>query len=288
MRACLALFACCFCALAQDTRDVHEPVVPQVCTALTAGLHSIENRKSIYESDESHLDTARIQKALDECPGSQAVELKSDAGHDAFLSGPLQLRKGVTFLIDKDVVLFGSRNPADYEVTAGSCGIVAHDNSPGCKPLIGGANVADAAVMGEGTIDGRGWVKLIGKDVTWWQLAEQARSGGSQHCFRILVLSHCDNFTLYKVTLKNSPNFHVYYGNGDGFTAWGVIIDTPKKARNTDGIDPGGSKNVTITHCFIHTGDDHVAIKAGSQGHVSHMTISHKPFLYRARHVHRQ
>jgi polygalacturonase len=142
--------------------------------------------------------------------------------------------------------------------------------------MINGAGVAGAGVMGDGTIDGRGWAKMLGKNVSWWEIAEEARKGGNQNCPRILVLSRCDNFTLYRVTLKNSANFHVAYSGGNGFTAWGVIIDTPKTARNTDGIDPGSSTNVTIAHCYIKTGDDNVAIKAG--GRVSHMTIAHNHF----------
>ena len=55
-----------------------------------------------------------------------------------------------------------------------------------------------------------------------------------------------DNFTLYRITLKNSPNFHVSYSSGNGFTVWGVKIQAPKRARKTDGIDPGNSTNVTI------------------------------------------
>jgi len=92
------------------------------------------------------------------------------------------------------------------------------------------------------------------------------------------VLSHCDNFTLYRITLRNSPNFHVAYSGGNGFTAWGVIINSPKAARNTDGIDPGNCQNVTIKRCFIHTGDDNVAIKAGSPGPTSHITIEDNHF----------
>jgi polygalacturonase len=130
--------------------------------------------------------------------------------------------------------------------------------------------------MGDGVIDGRGWSKMLGKTASWWEIAEEARKGGNQNCPRILVLNRCDDFTLYRVTLKNSANFHVAYSGGNGFTAWGVIIDTPKTARNTDGIDPGSSTNVTIAHCYIKTGDDNVAIKAG--GHVSHMTIAHNHF----------
>jgi polygalacturonase len=183
----------------------------------------------------------------------------------------------VTLRIDAGAILFGSRNPRDYDVRPGSCGIV--DNSgKGCKPLISGDHVAHAAVAGDGVIDGRGWATLLGSKITWWDLAELARAGGSQNCPRLIVLSHADDFTLYRITLKNPGNFHVYYDSGDGFTAWGVIIDTPKNARNTDGIDPSGATNVTIAHCYIYSGDDNVAIKAGTGRHASHMTIAHNHF----------
>src|SRR5260370_14146187 len=246
---------------AQDTRNVTEPKIPRSCAVLTANLSS-------HELDEGKPDTQRIQKAIDNCKPGQAVKLKATSIDDAFLSGPLELRAGVTLLIDVNTTLFASRNPRDYDVSPGKCGIV-DKSGRGRKPLIAGNGVADAAVMGDGAIDGRGWAN-------WWDLAEQARAGGNQNCPRLIVLSHCDNFTLYRITLKNSPNFHVYYGAGNGFTAWGVTIKAPKKARNTDGIDPSASSNVTITHCSISTGDDQVAIKAG--GHCSHMTIAHNRF----------
>ena len=135
--------------------------------------------------------------------------------------------------------------------------------------------------MGDGTIDGRGGAKMLGKDLSWWDLAEQARTGGGQQVPRILVADYANDFTLYRITLKNSPNFHVVYNHGDGFTVWGLKIDTPKRlARNTDGIDPGdGSKNITITHSFIRTGDDNVAIKGGPGG-VTNMTVAHNHFYW--------
>ena len=132
--------------------------------------------------------------------------------------------------------------------------------------------------MGDGIIDGRGGEKILGQDITWWELADKARAGGNQNNPRIMILSHCDNFTLYRITLRNSPNFHVDYKSGNGFTVWGVKIYSPKRARNTDGIDPGNSTNVTITHSFIDAGDDNVAIKAGAGLPTTHMTISHNHF----------
>jgi polygalacturonase len=271
----LAFAIVAFTASAQDTRNVTEPVIPPSCAVLTAKLPA-----KLSEADENRPDTARIQDALDRCAAGQAVELKSAGDVRAFLSGPFQLRAGVTLVIDGDAILYASRNPRDYDVSPGSCGVV-NKGGRGCKALITGDHVAHAGVMGDGWIDGRGPSTLTGQTVSWWDLAQQAKvTNLNQNCPRILVLSHADDFTLYRIRLRNSPNFHVAYNGGNGFTAWGVIIDTPKAGRNTDGIDPGNSTNVTITHCFIRAGDDNVAIKAGLPGPTTHITVAHNHFYY--------
>jgi polygalacturonase len=263
---------------AQDTRTVTEPALPPVCHTLKAQLS--RNGHSVAAADEAKLDTARVQQALDSCGKGQGVLLQAHDANNAFLSGPLELREGVTLIVDKGVTLFASRDPAIFEKSPGSCGLV-NDSPSGCNPLISARHVSGAGVMGDGTIDGRGGEKLLGKDVTWWDLAEQARTGGRQQVPRLIVTDTADNFTLYRITLKNSPNFHVVYNHGDGFTVWDLKIDTPKRgARNTDGVDPGaGSKNITITHSYIRTGDDNVAIKGGTGG-ITNMTVSHNHFYW--------
>lgn len=266
--------------LAQDTRIVTEPTLPPICTELQAQLPSPIPEA---ESAEQQLDTARIQKALDHCGKGKAVALRasgssSSGANTAFLSGPLELRANVTLLIDKGVTLFASRDPRVYDITSDSCGIV-NDEHNGCKPLISAKHISGAAIMGEGTIDGRGGARLLHQNVTWWDLAEQARPNRRQQVPRLLVTDYADNFTLYNTTYKNSPNFHIVYNHGNGFTVWGVRIDTPQRlARNTDGIDPGGSKNITITHTYIRTGDDNIAIKGGDT--ISNMTVSHNHFYW--------
>ena len=263
---------------AQDQRKVTEPVIPKSCAVLTALLRAVNDNTTLAEADEQKTDTARIQTALDRCAAGQAVEMVASSSTSAFLSGPLQLPAGVTLLVDANTILFGSRNPRDYDVSSGSCGVVDH-NGRGCKPLISASHVENSGVMGDGIIDGRGWAKLLGGKKSWWDLAEDARGDDlRQNCPRLLQLDHADNFSLYRITLKNSPNFHVAYSGGTGFTAWGVIIDTPKHARNTDGIDPISAQNVTITYSYIHTGDDNVAIKAGDAGPSSHITVAHNHF----------
>ena len=280
MKICVALALVAFAAplVAQDTRTVTEPVFPQACVTLDA--QQKRAGATLAPADEAKLDTERIQKAMNSCGKGKAVELRGTSAADAFLTGPLELRDGVTLLVDKGVTLFASRDAEVFATSPGSCGVL-NDKGRNCKPLLSASHVSGAGIMGDGTIDARGGEKYLGKSVSAWDLAEQARTGPRQQVSRILVADHADNFTLYRITLKNSPNFHVSYNNGNGFTVWGVRIDTPKRlARNTDGIDPGnGAKNVTITHSYIRTGDDNVAIKGGTGG-ATNMTISHNHFYW--------
>ena len=267
-------------ARAQDTRTVSEPTIPPVCATLHAQLiapHGID------AADEAKLDTERLQGAIDGCASGKALELAADGAKNAFLTGPLELRKGVTLLIDKGATLYGSRNPDDYATRPGSCGVVNNEKG-GCHPLIHASHADGVGIMGEGTIDGRGGAKLLvnGKagSESWWDLANDARKGGNQQVPRLVIFDSSNNVTIYRITLKNSANFHVSYNNGDGFTVWGLRIDTPKSARNTDGVDPGnGSKNITVTHSFIRAGDDNIAIKGGTGG-LTNMTVSHNHFYY--------
>jgi polygalacturonase len=167
----LAAFSLTLAAHAQDTRNVTEPVIPQSCAVLTAKLAAVEGNKTLADADEAKPDTGRIQQAMDTCPKGQAVVLKAAGALNAFLTGPLDLKPGVTLVVDAKTILFGSRDAKVYEVSPGSCGIVSQAGR-GCRAMINGTGVAGAGVMGDGAVDGRGWAKVLGKNVSWWDLAE--------------------------------------------------------------------------------------------------------------------
>jgi Glycosyl hydrolases family 28/Bacterial Ig-like domain (group 3) len=265
-------------ANAQDSRTVTEPVFPATCSTLQAQQAIVSGEPA----SETSFDTARLQSALTGCAKGQAVELQTSGTNNAFLIQPITIPTGVTLLVDGGVTVFASRNPADYQVSgAETCGTVGTAGN-GCNPLFniaGNASSTGAGIMGYGVIDGRGEDKLLVNGTAsanaWWDIAIQAqeKSGGAQNNFVMLAASKASNFTLYKITFKNSPMFHVTWkGSGsNGLTVWGMKIITPFSARNSDGIDPDGS-NITITNSSISDGDDNIAISASSAA--SNITIS--------------
>lgn len=241
-------------ANAQDRRTVTEPRLPAIaCETLTP---KAGNR------------AADLQAALKRCAG-QAVRLR--AGR--YDSGPLELPMRTTLWLDRAAVLAAIPDPVLFDNGERACGKI-DQRGKGCRPLLHIADATDVAIVGDGTIEGNGGQPMAGGSETWWQLARRAQvEKGDQNVPRLIVADRGRNFVLYRVRLANSPNFHVVANRLQGFTAWGVIIDTPADARNTDGIDPGASEDVTITKTFIRTGDDNVAIKAGKTGGTRYVSI---------------
>ncbi len=270
-----------------DSRTVTEPSFPAVCTTLTAQFSSVnDDLPTSVDATNTNPDGARIQAALTGCANTnQSVRLSIDgAGHNAYLTGPLNMPSGVTLLVDPGVVVYFSRNVQDYDVVAGThtCGTVnSNSATSSCLPLININNVSNVGIMGFGKLDGRGGDTLLNAfpssyaGQSWWGLSAIANSGGNQQNPRFIQISGSTNITLYKITLRNSPLFHISMPGSEGvngMTAWDIKIVTPTTARNTDGIDPDNAQNVTVTKSWISDGDDNVAV--GSSGATTGASIN--------------
>jgi polygalacturonase len=90
---------------------------------------------------------------------------------NGFISGPLTLPSGVTLWIDKGVTLYGSRDAKAYapNLAGPYCANTAVSSSKAgssgnCLPLIGGNNLVNSAVMGDGRIDSRGYAEIVTTD----------------------------------------------------------------------------------------------------------------------------
>jgi polygalacturonase len=247
-----------------DPKLPAQPTIPPACTTLTASLAVAAGGVP----SESSFDTTRIQSALDACGSGKAVRLVASGANDAFITGPLNLPAGVTLWVDAGATLYGTRNPTVY----------------GTATALITVKGANSGIVGEGVIDGQGGEPMIGSTESWWDV-----NGGGGSSPVLIQTTGATNFTLYEITLHNSPMFHVKL-DADGFIVWGILIKTPSKttnsvgtaltptsAHNTDGVDPGESASNGFIVCSrISDGDDHIAIKGGTS--VKNLTIAHNHF----------
>jgi polygalacturonase/sugar lactone lactonase YvrE len=292
-----------------DTRTVTEPSFPARCQQLTAALASnvsTQDLDTTVDATNTNIDGARIQAALNSCSAlasstnNLAVELSANSTgtFNAFLSGPLSMPSNVTLLVDPNVTLYFSRNAQDYDIVSGvhTCGTInAATSTKSCVPLIDiPGSSTNVGIMGYGKLNGRGGDALLNGFATsgyavpssysWWNLALQADNEGNQQNPRFIQMdTGASGITLYKITILNSPMFHVSTtGAVKNFTAWDIKIVTPTSARNTDGIDPGNATNFTITRSWISDGDDNVAVGASgtsASNAASNITVTNNHFF---------
>ena len=198
-------------------------------------------------------DTTAIQNALNACAGKGGV-VRIPPG--TYLSKPLEVRTKTTLQIDKGAVLMASPVQSDWMKVPGDW-LQANGNGD-FNPFLGGKDLTDVTLTGEGIIDGQG--------KGWWGEAEklrQAKSGATLPRPNLVVIPRCRNLKVENITLRNSPKFHLVPTECEGVVISNVTILAPERAANTDAIDPSNCKDVLITKCLIDVGDDNIAIKSG-------------------------
>ena len=287
---------------AQDTRTVTEPAFPTLCTALPAQLSIVAGFSGSVggaPSSQIAFDTTRIQNALTACTSGHAVELSASGTNYAFLTQPLTIPTGVTLLIDPGVTLFGSLNPADYQISgANTCGTL-NSAGGGCMALINVTSTTGSGVMGYGVINGQSLTPLVNSSgtqlpnsnsyadcpstyLTWYCMSYTGRNVNPhmvENNPKLLSALEAASFTVYKTTFLNSPYFNIYWVGGDppnepestpptsGLTVWGAKILAPQQYENTDGIDPEHNvENISIINTYISNGDDNIALDADDPG----------------------
>lgn len=152
-----------------------------------------------------------------------------------------------------------------------------------CLFISGASNVS---VTGPGTVDGSGEV--------WWKSANERRNssdgpqteiekrfaslnpgfedqpgggGGRQVQFLrppLIQIHESSNVTLDGLAIKNSPFWTVHPVFSDNVRLSNLVIENPADAPNTDGIDIESCTHVSVDSCYVHVGDDGIALKSGS------------------------
>jgi polygalacturonase len=172
-----------------------------------------------------------------------------------YFTGPIVLCSGLNLHLDAGARILFSQNFDDYRIKGNTY-----------RPLVGAKDCHDIEISGSGTLDGQG--------SPWWvierRVKSEARAKGLPDAEigrpRMIVLESCERVRLEGVTLSNSPMYHFVPFKCEDVTVDGISILSPSDSPNTDGIDPSVSRRVLITHCRIDTGDDCIAVKAGTRG----------------------
>lgn len=198
------------------------------------------------KGDGRTLDTAALQRALDECGTAGGGLVRFPAG--TYLSRPVFLHSGTTLLFEAGAILQATDQRADF---------VNPKNTNSFLAFVNGENLHDVAITGPGVIDGAG--------MRWWGPAEAARRRTPGYVLprpRMIALTDCRNVRVDDVTLRNSPLTHLALTVCEEVVISNVTVQTPSGAANTDALDPINCKDVLITRCRINAGDDNISIKS--------------------------
>ncbi|MFI3269403.1 MAG: glycoside hydrolase family 28 protein [Rikenellaceae bacterium] len=213
------------------------------------------------QADGVTINTKAIQKAIDECSlqGGGNVILSSGV----YMSGTIELKDNVTLEVRRSAVLRGTINLFLYRNIDKF--VDATGQSRG-ECLVGAINAKNIAIIGNGTIDGRGEyfkaplsrARLKAANCT----EEQIKAKSSIRPF-LLRFVGSEGVVLKDINLINPAAWTCHLFECSDITIKDISIHAHVN-KNNDGIDLDSCSGAVITGCDIDTGDDAMCIKSTS------------------------
>jgi polygalacturonase len=215
------------------------------------------------KGDGATMNTAAIQRAIDAAAkGGGTVVFPAGT----YLTGSIFVKTGVTLQVDKGVTLLGSQNIADYPLMQTR---IAGIEMRWPAALVNVYEQTNAAITGEGTIDGDGKVFWD----SYWTLRKAYEPRGlrwasdydAQRPRLIQVYKSSQVKVGGGLMLRRSGFWTLHICFSDKVTVDGVVIRNNEGGLgpSTDGIDIDSSKNILVQHADIDVNDDALCLKAG-------------------------
>ena len=214
-------------------------------------------------ADGKTLNTAAIQKAIDECSSSGGGRVVVDGG--TFVTGTIVLKSGVELHVEANAVLLGSPDWQDWKDQPDA----RHIDTYFCPrhrsaALIFADEAENIAITGRGTIHGNG-MAFVEKDPASAAGQLRRRLGLDKAPPRLVLFAGCRRVKVLNVNVSYPPagwSFWVHDCDDVVFdrVSIGVDVDFP----NADGIHVNCSRDVRISNCDIETGDDCIIVRANS------------------------
>ncbi len=198
---------------------------------------------------------------------TQAIQAAIDAAHNAgggtvyfppgtYLSGTLMLRSFITLHLEPGSTLLGSTDLADFRSTPPK--FRSYTENYVHQSLLFGEDLEHITLEGRGTIDGQG-TSFVGRPFR--ELPYLVRLVG------------CRNVRVRDLTLVNSPMWVQHYMACDDLVISGIRVNSYEGTCN-DGIDIDSCRNVRISDCYIHSGDDALVLKSTSNRTCENVTVT--------------
>ncbi|WOL06530.1 hypothetical protein Cni_G15264 [Canna indica] len=209
-------------------------------------------------SDGRTMNTAAFERAvaaiaeLGERGGGQL-----DVPAGVWLTAPFNLTNHMTLFLAEGSVILGVEDERYWPLMPPlpSYGYGREHKGPRYGSLIHGQNLKDVVITGHnGTINGQGQA--------WWTKFQKKLLNHTRG--PLLQLMWSKDIIISNITLRDSPFWTLHPYDCKNVTISNITILAPASgAPNTDGIDPDSCEDVVIENCYIHTGDDAIAIKSG-------------------------
>jgi len=197
--------------------------------------------------DGSTLNTASIQKAIDDCAAAGGGTILFPPGR--YVTGTIQIRSNITLRLGKGATLLGSTNADDYRNLDPFIDGSGHTLG---YALIVAVDAANAGIEGDGIVDGQ---------------SPKLKANQKTYLTRPFLVRwvRCTNVTMRDVHLINPGAWTLDFFQTKGAVIDGVTIRSRDLGmQNNDGIDLDSSENVQVRNCDIVSGDDALVIKSTS------------------------
>lgn len=213
-------------------------------------------------------DAIAIQRAIDACHENKGGRVLLPSGY-TFLSGPFNLKSDITFYVQKGATLLANPDEKIYIQSA------FRENQGEGTIWIGGENIDNVTLTGDGIIDGNGVAFMGAEQKDAYLLKPFNIIDPRPH---LLTFINGKNIKIRNLTFRNAAYWGLHFIGCENILINHIFLLNDLKIRNGDGIDLDHSRNVNISNCHIESGDDCICLKNRREyaefGACSDITIS--------------
>ncbi|MFC0772908.1 glycoside hydrolase family 28 protein [Terrimonas alba] len=196
-------------------------------------------------------DAAAIQKTIDACNAAGGGTVLFTAPF-VYMASPFSVKSNIEMHIQGGAKILANPDEKVYTKSA-------FRQNPGEGTIwIGGENVENFTISGNGEIDGNG-ISFMGAELEdSYELKPFSELDPRPH---VLTIIGGKNIRIRDLKIGNSAYWTIHLVGCDDVVISGITLLNSLKVRNSDGIDLDHSKNVRVSDCYIESGDDCICLK---------------------------